>query len=427
MVSQQVAAFGTVVYQCRLGVQVSLPVNVQFVINDRLLSRMRPDWKIERVDTYTHRVTIFQAKMSDNGSILTAIATNQYGQARCTATLTCTPPQQQQQMKQQANMFSLSMDATLPSSASSRRTSIQTTLAAGAFARGGAGGYESGDSHYSSTRDQVTNQSLIYEIFCAAVDSLFWRFSRAASCAQFSNVSSPSASRQPSVIGGTFIPMRSPPMFTRQLKAVLTVTEHTRFVELSCYALASPPVQRIVWHYNEELIEIQQQEAGQVPSWSKWDRFQTIFENGVCILMISDLQLADAGRYSCTVENAFGMRTTMCSLQVVPSSDTLSPLPPMGDMEMDDSSVAPISFDVVGVAGNAPQTQALASEITEFEQSAILAGHSGGQQGARIVRPPRDVSFVRGGNVCFDCQVVGEPRPSVTWKRNGAAVAQTAR
>ncbi|KAK2840469.1 hypothetical protein Q5P01_014209 [Channa striata] len=186
---------------------------------------------------------------------------------------------------------------------------------------------------------------------------------------------------------GAAVPTRSqepmvPPTLTAGLKN-LTVTEGES-VTLECQ-ISGHPTPVIMWFREDYKIE------------SSID-FQTSYENSFARLVIREAFAEDSGRFTCTATSEAGTISTSCYLLVKVSEDIES---------REESSVTEIGITQEKIVSVKTKEQAVA-EVTTGESAAPF-----------FIKKPTVQKLVEGGSVVFECQLGGNPKPHVIWKKNG--------
>ncbi|VDK72604.1 unnamed protein product [Litomosoides sigmodontis] len=97
------------------------------------------------------------------------------------------------------------------------------------------------------------------------------------------------------------------PKFIKTLENVTGVVGE--FQQFKCI-VSGTPVPTIRWYVDGDIIHDS-------------DVYQTIYEDGVCILKIRELAIEDEGEYTCQATNDAGQTITKCFLQIITESDAL--------------------------------------------------------------------------------------------------------
>uniref|UniRef100_A0A158PAH4 TITIN n=1 Tax=Angiostrongylus cantonensis TaxID=6313 RepID=A0A158PAH4_ANGCA len=158
------------------------------------------------------------------------------------------------------------------------------------------------------------------------------------------------------------------PVFERELVDITALIGKS--VVLSCRAIGQPEP-ALSWTKDGELIATSR-------------RVKLMFdEHGVSELRILDLTAQDAGIYFCTATNSAGVQSSQCTLTVV--------------------------------------------EISGKDSHLILAEEAKAVKPRFIRAPPSTIDAQEGGQFKLIAKAVGDPRPIITWKKDGREVQRTNR
>ncbi|KAJ1359849.1 hypothetical protein KIN20_018667 [Parelaphostrongylus tenuis] len=158
------------------------------------------------------------------------------------------------------------------------------------------------------------------------------------------------------------------PAFDRQLADITALIGKSAV--LSCRAVGQPEPE-LTWIKDGERLTTSR-------------RVKLVFdEQGMSELRIRDLTAQDAGIYLCSATNPAGVQSTQCTLTVV--------------------------------------------EVAGEDSHLILAGEAKAVKPRFIRAPPSTIDAQEGGQFKLIAKAVGDPRPIITWKKDGREVQRTNR
>ncbi|OXB61722.1 hypothetical protein ASZ78_002723 [Callipepla squamata] len=165
-----------------------------------------------------------------------------------------------------------------------------------------------------------------------------------------------------------------------------TVTEGES-VTLECH-ISGHPQPTVTWYREDYKIE------------SSMD-FQITFKAGLARLVIREAFAEDSGRFTCTATNKAGSVSTSCHLHVKVSEET--------------ETKETISKKVVTEEKSYVETK----DVVMEDVSAAAEEISGEPVPPFFIRKPVVHKLIEGGSIIFECQVGGNPKPHVYWKKGG--------
>ncbi|NXI37962.1 TITIN protein, partial [Galbula dea] len=177
----------------------------------------------------------------------------------------------------------------------------------------------------------------------------------------------------------------TPPTLVSGLKNK-TVTEGES-VTLECQ-ISGHPQPTVTWYREDYKIE------------SSMD-FQITFKAGLARLVIREAFAEDSGRFTCTATNKAGSVSTSCHLHVKVSEEI--------------EARETISEKAVTEVKRYVETK----DVVMEDVSAAAEEVSGEPIPPFFIRKPTVHKLVEGGSIIFECQVGGNPKPHVYWKKGG--------
>ncbi|NXQ36801.1 TITIN protein, partial [Alaudala cheleensis] len=177
----------------------------------------------------------------------------------------------------------------------------------------------------------------------------------------------------------------TPPTLVSGLKNK-TVTEGES-VTLECQ-ISGHPQPTVTWYREDYKIE------------SSMD-FQITFKAGLARLVIREAFAEDSGRFTCTATNTAGSVSTSCHLHVKVTEEI--------------ETRETISEKAVTEEKRYVETK----DIVMEDVSAAAEEISGEPMPPFFIRKPMVHKLVEGGSIIFECQVGGNPKPHVYWKKGG--------
>ncbi|NXO20801.1 TITIN protein, partial [Cisticola juncidis] len=177
----------------------------------------------------------------------------------------------------------------------------------------------------------------------------------------------------------------TPPTLVSGLKNK-TVTEGES-VTLECQ-ISGHPQPTVTWYREDYKIE------------SSMD-FQITFKAGLARLVIREAFAEDSGRFTCTATNKAGSVSTSCHLHVKVTEEI--------------ETRETISEKAVTEEKRYVETK----DIVMEDVSAAAEEVSGEPIPPFFIRKPMVHKLIEGGSIIFECQVGGNPKPHVYWKKGG--------